>query len=111
MARRRKRDSDERPASPKGKRPGQRSLLRRILILLSIPVFLVLAAAGTLIGIFYYYGSDPNLPNLKNLGQYHPDQVVKVLDRDGNLLHSDVFTSHYQPWGAVIQVAPGASGT
>ncbi len=31
----------------------------------------------------------------------------KVLDRDGNLLHSDVFTSHYLPWGAVIQVAPG----
>ncbi len=31
----------------------------------------------------------------------------KVLDRDGNLLHADVFTSHYLPWGAVIQVAPG----
>ncbi len=46
----------------------------------------MLAAAGTLIGIFYYYGSDPNLPNLKNLGDYHPEQVVKVLDRDGNLI-------------------------
>jgi penicillin-binding protein 1A len=86
MGRRRKRDSDERPASPKGKRPGQPSLLRRILILLSIPVFLALAAAGTLVGIFYYYGSDPNLPNLKNLGEYHPEQVVKVLDRDGNVI-------------------------
>jgi len=87
MGRRRNGDSGERPASPnRNKRSEQRPLLRRILILLSIPVFLALAAAGTLVGIFYYYGSDPNLPNLKNIGEYHPDQVVKVLDREGKLL-------------------------
>jgi penicillin-binding protein 1A len=87
MGRRRDSDSGERPASPRRKkRSGQRSLLRRVLILISIPVFLALAAVGTLVGIFYYYGSDPNLPNFKNIGEYRPEQVVKVLDREGKLI-------------------------
>jgi penicillin-binding protein 1A len=87
MARRRNRDSGERAGSPGGgKGSGKRSLLRRILILLSIPVFLVVAAAGTLAGIFYYYGSDPKLPNLNSIDEYHPEQIVKVLDRDGNVM-------------------------
>ncbi len=83
MARRRDKDSGERPAPPKrGKRRG----LRRVLILLSIPVFLVVAAAASLAGIFYYYGSDPNLPSLNGIGDYRPDQIIKVLDREGQLL-------------------------
>jgi penicillin-binding protein 1A len=87
MGRRRDSDSGERPASPRRKkRSGQRSLLRRVLILISIPVILALAAVGTLVGIFYYYGSDPNLPNFKNIGEYRPEQVVKVLDREGKLI-------------------------
>jgi penicillin-binding protein 1A len=85
MARRRDSDSGERPAPPRrGK--GKRSILRRVLILLSIPVFLAVAAVGTLVGIFYYYGSDPKLPTLKGLGDYRPEQVLKILDREGNLL-------------------------
>jgi penicillin-binding protein 1A len=85
MARRRDGDSDERPASPR-RRSGKGSLRRRVLVLLSIPVSLALAAGAILAGIFYYYGSDPNLPSLGGIGDYHPEQVVKVLDRDGNLL-------------------------
>lgn len=32
-----------------------------------------------------------------------------VLDDAGNEIRRDTFTSYYQPWGAVIQVAPGAN--
>jgi penicillin-binding protein 1A len=87
MARRRDSASDDQKA-PRGggKRSGKRSLLRRALVLLSIPVFLLLAAGATLVGIFYYYGSDPNLPSLKGIGDYHPDQIIRVLDRDGQLI-------------------------
>jgi penicillin-binding protein 1A len=85
MARRRNSESGERPVK-REKRGGKRSLLRTILILLAIPVFLAIAAASTLFGIFYYYGSDPNLPNLSGIGDYRPDQIVKVLDREGKLL-------------------------
>jgi len=87
MARRRKNDSGERQTSPGGgKRKGKRLLLRRLILLLSIPAFLAFAAAATLVGIFYYYGSDPKLPNLNGIGDYRPDQIVKILDRDCKLV-------------------------
>jgi penicillin-binding protein 1A len=60
--------------------------LRALLILLSVPVGLALAAAAGLLGIFYYYGSDPKLPSLKGIGDYRPEQVVRVLDREGKLI-------------------------
>jgi penicillin-binding protein 1A len=64
----------------------RRSLLRRLirwaLLLMLVPV---LGVAG-LVGIFIYYGNDPNLPGLNGIGDYHPRQVTRILDRDGNLI-------------------------
>src|SRR3954451_14418062 len=42
----------------------------------------LLGIAG-LVGLFSYYGSDPKLPTLKALGDYHPKQVTRVVDRNG----------------------------
>ena len=33
----------------------------------------------------------------------------QILDTSGNQISKDVFYSNYQPWGAIIQVAPGDS--
>ncbi|MFN8379115.1 MAG: VanW family protein [Anaerolineae bacterium] len=30
-----------------------------------------------------------------------------ILDNNGNVLNREIFASQYQPWGAVVQVAPG----
>ena len=68
------------------KKPGKRSLLRRLIILFLILLFLMLAAAAGLFGIFYYYGNDPTLPSLNGLGDYHPDQIIRVLDREGKVI-------------------------
>jgi len=57
--------------------------IRRAIVAASVLVALVLAAGGGLVGIFYYYGSDPKLPTLKGIGDYHPEQIVRVLDREG----------------------------
>src|SRR5258708_35279187 len=35
------------------------------------------------VGMFSYYGSDPRLPTLKALGDYHPKQVTRIVDRNG----------------------------
>lgn len=32
-----------------------------------------------------------------------------ILDTNGNVLNREIFASQYQPWGAVVQVAPGDS--
>jgi vancomycin resistance protein YoaR len=32
-----------------------------------------------------------------------------ILDTNGQVLNREIFASRYQPWGAVIQVAPGDS--
>jgi penicillin-binding protein 1A len=68
------------------KKPGKRSLLRRLILLFLILLFLMLAAAAGLFGIFYYYGNDPTLPSLNGLGDYHPDQIIRVLDREGKVI-------------------------
>ncbi len=57
--------------------------IRRAIVAASVLVALVLAAGGGLVGIFYYYGSDPRLPSLKGIGDYRPEQIVRVLDREG----------------------------
>ncbi len=36
--------------------------------------------------LFLYYGSDPNLPNLKKVGDYRPPQASRILDRNGQLV-------------------------
>jgi membrane carboxypeptidase/penicillin-binding protein len=42
----------------------------------------VLGAAG-LVGLFVYFGNDPNLPTVESLKDYRPKQVTRVLDRNG----------------------------
>jgi penicillin-binding protein 1A len=73
-------------APSRGKKKGKRSRLFRVAIAAALVGFLVLAAAGTLFGIFYYYGKDPNLPSLSGIGDYRPEQIVRVLDREGKLI-------------------------
>jgi penicillin-binding protein 1A len=68
------------------KKKGKRSWLRRLIVLAILLVLPVLAGAGTLVGIFYYYGNDPAMPSLSGIGDYRPDQIIKVLDRDGKVI-------------------------
>ncbi len=35
---------------------------------------------GTVAFVFWLYGRDPKLPNLEKLGDYHPKQVITILD-------------------------------
>jgi penicillin-binding protein 1A len=68
------------------KKSGKRSLVRRLILLTVILLFPVVAGAATLAGIFYYYGKDPAMPSLSGIGDYRPDQIIKVLDRDGKVI-------------------------
>src|SRR4051812_20720803 len=49
-------------------------------------VFFALVGIAGLVGMFSYYGSDPKLPTLKALGDYHPKQVTRILDRNGAVI-------------------------
>ena len=42
----------------------------------------MLGGAG-LVGLFVYFGNDPNLPTVESLKDYRPKQVTRVLDRNG----------------------------
>jgi penicillin-binding protein 1A len=42
--------------------------------------------AGVLIGLFYYYGADPELPNIQTVRDYKPNTVTRILDRKGKLI-------------------------
>src|SRR5258708_2551052 len=46
---------------------------------------LALTIAGTVsvIVLFVYYGSDSHLPRIEHVSDYHPKQLVRVLDHDG----------------------------
>jgi penicillin-binding protein 1A len=68
------------------KKPGKRSWLRRLILLAIILLLPAIAGAGALVGIFYYYGDDPAMPSLSGIGDYRPDQIIKVLDRDGKII-------------------------
>ena len=46
----------------------------------------LVCGAAVVSGLFLYYGSDPDLPSIKNIGDYHPKVVSRVLDRDGESL-------------------------
>ncbi len=46
-------------------------------------VFAAFAGAAGLVAMFAYYGSDPNLPNISKLEDFHPKQVTRILDRTG----------------------------
>jgi penicillin-binding protein 1A len=45
-----------------------------------------LAGALAVTAIFAYYGSDSHLPRIERINDYHPRQLVRVLDRDGKLI-------------------------
>src|SRR5215831_13612933 len=62
---------------------GGRSIFWAVRTALGLGLFCVLVAIAGLVGIFSYYGSDPKLPTLKALGDYHPKQVTRILDRNG----------------------------
>ncbi len=79
------RDDSGRPRRKK-KKPGKRTWLRRLILVGIILLAPVVVGAGTLVGIFYYYGDDPAMPSLSGIGDYHPEQIIKVLDRDGTLI-------------------------
>ncbi|HEX7508576.1 MAG TPA: PBP1A family penicillin-binding protein [Polyangia bacterium] len=65
------------------KKSSKRSWLKRLLWLAVILILPVVAGTAALVGIFYYYGSDPVMPSLGGIGDYRPDQIIKVLDRNG----------------------------
>jgi penicillin-binding protein 1A len=81
-------------AAPRRKRKGKHSRLVRVAIIAAVVLVLpVLLAGGTLIGIFYYYGRDPKLPSLNGIGDYRPEQIVRVLDRAGKVI-GELGTTH-----------------
>ena len=41
---------------------------------------------GVIAAIFLYYGSDPAMPRIDHVGDYHPKVVTRVLDRSGELI-------------------------
>jgi penicillin-binding protein 1A len=45
-------------------------------------VFCGFVGIAALVGMFSYYGSDPKLPTLRALGDYHPKQVTRIVDRE-----------------------------
>jgi len=40
------------------------------------------AGIAVVVGLFAYYGSDPKMPNVSRLDEYHPKQVTRILDRN-----------------------------
>ncbi|MBC8132497.1 MAG: transglycosylase domain-containing protein, partial [Deltaproteobacteria bacterium] len=42
-----------------------------------------IAAGAALVGLFVYFGNDPNLPTVEKLKDYRPKQVSRVMDRNG----------------------------
>jgi penicillin-binding protein 1A len=76
--------SDEAPR--RKKKSGKRSWIRRLILLAIVLLLPVIAGVGALVGIFIYYGNDPAMPSLSGIGDYRPDQIIKVLDRDGKVI-------------------------
>src|SRR6476659_7798180 len=56
----------------------------RWLILLSV-TGVVVGVVGAL-GIFLYFGSDPELPHIDRVSDYHPKIVSKIYSSDGELV-------------------------
>src|SRR5437899_605272 len=54
--------------------------------LFALGLVALIAGAAFVAGCFLYYGSDPDLPGLKTVADYHPRVTTRVLDRDGELL-------------------------
>jgi penicillin-binding protein 1A len=45
-----------------------------------------LLGGAALVGVFLYYGSDPDLPRIDKIGDYHPKVVSKIMSVDGELV-------------------------
>ena len=67
-----------------GRRNDRKARLFRTLKL-AVGIMLGVGAVGliALAGLFIYYGSDPKLPNIKQMSDFHPPQLSRVLDRNG----------------------------
>jgi penicillin-binding protein 1A len=67
-------------AKPSGVRVALRWALRAAIALVS----LVVLGALSIVAVLWYYGRD--LPSMAELRDYHPPQLTRVVDRDGDLL-------------------------
>jgi penicillin-binding protein 1A len=70
----------------RGKKSRKRKLIVRLITVACVLLLPVLAGATALVVIFTYYGNDPNLPSLNGIGDYRPEQIIKVLDHDGAVI-------------------------
>ena len=76
-------------AVPKSKRSfhSRRSLpVRVILGLLKLGLLGGVVGALGMVSLFVYYGSDPDLPSLRSVGDFRPKVVTRVVDRDDQLI-------------------------
>lgn len=48
-------------------------------------------AAAIVASIFWVYGRDPNLPQIRSLGDYEPNQVTRIAARDGTVI-GEIYT-------------------
>jgi penicillin-binding protein 1A len=73
------------PKATSGNRSSSgRSGLRRALGIVVVVTFLGgLLAAGGVLALFVYFGSDPSLPSIQSLEDYRPKQVTRIFDRHG----------------------------
>lgn len=62
-------------------------------------VAMVALMAAAIATIFWYYGRDPSLPNIRSLDDYQPKQVVRIQSSDGTVI-GEVYTERrtYVPY-------------
>src|SRR5437879_1629666 len=66
-----------------GRWGGGRGMVGLLKLALLAGVACSFVGVATLVGMCSYYGADPRLPTLKALGDYHPKQVTRIVDRNG----------------------------
>jgi penicillin-binding protein 1A len=73
------------PSRGRGPRPlgGGSSGMELLKRVLWAGVFAAFAGVAVLVFLFAFYGSDPNLPKISKLDDFHPKQVTRILDRGG----------------------------
>jgi len=62
-----------------GDRPAWRIWLGRAI---KAGVLATFIGVAVVVGMFAYWGSDPKMPNVSRLDEYHPKQVTRILDRN-----------------------------
>lgn len=74
-------------APPKPKKPFNWRLVRKILIVCTIlGVLGIIAAASTIVGVFWYYGRGIEGIDVAAIRDYRPKQVTRIVARDGTVL-------------------------